>query len=151
MQKLKLTLIFIFTLILSINGWTAIPSSPNSSHTNIYKFDKTAFRIAQMRYFTNLSLKEYEKLKGKKLNVFEKFSFKTSQRRAKKLITSYDREGTLNVLQKIGWLLKGIVLGPIAIAIGYIFLKDEEREYIKWIWFGFAGWVVVLALVLIIV
>lgn len=102
-------------------------------------------RLMQMRLYANLSIKDYEKFRGKKINMVERFLFKTSHHRMKKMLKSYDRDGAVTTLQKISWLLKGIVLGPIALLLGYLLLKGEDRELIKWIWFGFADWAIILA------
>lgn len=64
------------------------------------------------------------------------------------MLKHYSYGDSPTVLQKISWLLKGILLGPIALLIGYLFLKDEERKLIKWIWFGFAGWLIILGIIL---
>jgi lipoprotein signal peptidase len=67
----------------------------------------------------------------------------------KRLLKSYDYGDGSTILQKISWLLKGILLGPIAVLLAYIFLKDEERELIKWAWFGCIGFAAILIGILI--
>lgn len=154
MQKLKFILTIVAILSLHSIGRAASPLSTSASSPTEETFgtdkspSKESIRIAQMKFYSALSLSEYEKLKGKKLNFFEKIAFKSSQQSMKKMLKAYsDGEGP-SIFQKIGWLCKGILLGPIALLIGYLFFKDEERELIKWIWFGFAGFVIILLLVL---
>ncbi len=147
MQKLTFTLFAIF--ILHCNGWTALPSSTfplypkTETVNNPISSGKDQFHIAQMKLFISLTPEKYGELRGKKLNFLEKFSFKVSQRRMKKMLKHYEYGDGPTTLQKISWLLKGLILGPVALLLGYLFLKDEERELIKWIWFGFAGFTIV--------
>jgi hypothetical protein len=107
-----------------------------------------SLRVAQMKMFTNLTITQYEKLSGKKLNFFGRLSFRMSQNRMKKMLKRYDY-GEVSTLQKISWLLKGLLLGPIAVLLAYIFLHDEEAELIKWTWFGFAGWAIIVGIILL--
>lgn len=150
---------FLFTLVtifaLNFIFLTAFASStfPLSSITepasNSSLPKKDQIRIAQMRQFISMTPEEYGKLSGHKLNFLEKFTFKISQNRMKKMLKRYDYGDGPNTLSKISWLIKGLLLGPIALILGYIFLKDDDRELIKWIWFGFAGFsIIVVALLL---
>ncbi|MBS1918289.1 MAG: hypothetical protein JST87_18630 [Bacteroidetes bacterium] len=102
-----------------------------------------------MQLFSKMTIADYEKLKGRKLNFFERLSFKLSQRRAKKMLKYYEYGEGPTTLQKISWLLKGLLLGPIALLLGYLFLKDDDRELIKWIWFGFAGFAAIVVIILL--
>jgi len=153
MKKLILTLVTI--LVLNLHDWAAVPSiSYPMSHKVEIPGDpvqslKIKLRIIQMRQFIELTPEKYWELRGKKLNFVERFSFKTSQRRMKKMLKQYESGDGPTTLQKISWLLKGLILGPIALLIGYLFLKDEERELIKWIWFGFAGFVIIVVALLL--
>jgi hypothetical protein len=65
------------------------------------------------------------------------------------MLKQYDYGDGPNTLSKISWLLKGLLLGPIALLIGYLFLKDDDRELIKWIWFGIAGFAILVAAILL--
>jgi hypothetical protein len=67
----------------------------------------------------------------------------------KKMLKHYEFGDEPTTLQKISWLLKGLLFGPIALLIGYLFFKDEERELIKWIWFGFAGFTIIVVALLL--
>ena len=102
---------------------------------------KQAEQIIKMKWFVKMTTEEYGKLRGKKLNFLERISFKMSQHRMKKMLQQYDY-GEPSIFQKISWLLKGLILGPIALLLVYLFANDEEQELIQWTWFGFAGWVV---------
>jgi hypothetical protein len=83
MRKLIFTLLAVLTL--NFHGWTALPLSTPSSLQKIETADNPVFskekqfRIAQMKLFASLTPEKYGELRGKKLNIFERFSFKTSQ------------------------------------------------------------------------
>ena len=111
---------------------------------------KEMVQLAKMRWFASLSIEDYSELKGKKLNFMERFSFRLSQNRVKKMLKRYDY-GDVTVLQKISMLLKGLLLGPIAVLLAYLFVGEDERELIKWVWFGFAGFVAIIAVILFVV
>jgi hypothetical protein len=155
MRKLKLPLT---TLLIFTAGFYSMAAAPGAAFSVPDKTiiidkpkhsTKDELRLAQMKLFVSLTPGQYEKLKGKKMNFIELFSFKISQRRMKKMIKIYDYGDGPTTLQKISWLLKGLVLGPIALILGYIFLQDEERDLIKWVWFGFAGFAAIIAILLL--
>lgn len=139
-------------LSLSLYGGAAVPSDIRKDTVNVTApvLSKQDVMITKMRILANLSIAQYSALHGKKLNAFEKLSFRLSQKRMKMMLKKYDY-GEVGTLQKISWLLKGLLLGPIAVAIAYIFLQDEERELIKWTWFGFAGFAAVILGILLFV
>ncbi len=152
-QKFRFSLVAIFALnfiFLTAFAASTIPLSSITEPTaNSSLPKKDQIRLAQMRQFISMSPDEYGKLSGHKLNFLERFSFKISQHRMKKMLKRYEYGDGPNTLSKISWLLKGLILGPIALLIGYLFLKDDDRELIKWIWFGFAGFsIIVVALLL---
>ena len=152
-QKLLFTLLSVF--ILNFNARPALPalatfsSTKTEALTNSSQSKEEQLRVAQMKRFAGMSLKDYEQLKGKKLNFIERISFRLSQRRMKKMLMYYDYGEAPTTLQKISWLLKGLLFGPLALLFGYIFMKDDERELIKWIWFGFIGFAAIVALALL--
>ena len=84
-----------------------------------------------MRIFVNMTVEDYGKLSGKKLNFFERFSFKASQRRMRLMLKTYDYGDGLTTLQKISWLIKGLLFGPFPLIraidrynkIGFLFTK----------------------------
>ena len=153
MKMLKSTLIFFCVVVFAFTikaapSVSTIAINPADSISKPTLANNEKLKLQQMQFFAKMTMADYEKLHGSKLNFFEKLSFKLSQRRANKMLKHYNDGDSPTTLQKISWLFKGILLGPIALLIGYIFLKDEERELIKWIWFGFAGWLVILGIIL---
>lgn len=153
MKKSALLATFFAIFLITTNARAAVPASSdfslpdNSTAPPKSKIDQ--LRLAQMKLFAAMTLNDYEKLKGKKLNFMERLTFKISQHRMKKMVRLYEYGEGPTTLQKIGALLKGLLSGPIAVILGYIFLKDDDRELIKWIWFGFAGFAIIIAIILI--
>ena len=137
------------TFVLSTHGYSAVIASSNLVSPEKIETPlpgKNEQILQQMRWFAGLTAKDYGKIRGKKLNFFERLSFKLNQHRVRQMLKDYGDEPT--VFQKISWCFKGLILGPIALLLGYIFMRDEQRELLKWIWFGFAGWCIILALLL---
>ena len=104
-------------------------------------------QIAQLNQFAGITLKQYEIARRRKLNFIERFAFNAAQRRAKHLLKKHTYGDDFTFLQKLSCFLKGFVLGPIAVLLVYLLLKDEERGLIKWIWLGFAALVVTVLIV----
>jgi len=155
MKKLTLLCTLLAIFFLNFNGWASMPSTSLTTAPNSGFIRKTnpnnqdSFRVAQMKSFISMTADDYGKLRGKKLNFLERISFKASQRRMKHLLKYYDYGDGPTTLQKIAALLKGLLLGPIALLLGYLFLKDDQRELIKWIWFGFAGFAAIVVIILL--
>jgi hypothetical protein len=151
-MRLKKT-IFPVAIVFLLNfiSFSSVASLPVASTPGriVYKdiAPQRELMLQQMKWFVKLTPSEYGKLMGKKLNFVEKISFNLSQHRMKRMLKHWDEPTTL---QKISWFAKGLVLGPIAVLLAYIFLKDDERELIKWAWFGFATLAVVIGVLLLV-
>ena len=140
------------TFTLSFNGHSSVTVSSSLILPKMIEENppsKKEQMLQQMKWFVSLTPAAYGKLRGKKLNFFEKISFRLNQHRVKQMLKQYIYGEGPTTLQKISWCFKGLILGPIALILGYIFLRDEERELLKWIWFGFAGWCIILAIILL--
>jgi hypothetical protein len=86
-----------------------------------------------MRWFANVSVTDYEKYSGKKLGFFGKIAFKMNRRQMQRKLKRHDYEDEASTLSKISWFCKGFILGPIGVALAYIFLPGETG-LIKWAW-----------------
>jgi hypothetical protein len=150
-MKLK-KIFFAFAAIIALNFISpdafaiapGLSASRNEAIDNSHLTYKDQLRVAQMKMFISLTPDQYGKLRGKKLNFFGRIALRLTQHRMKQMLKSYDYGDGPDTLQKISWLLKGLLLGPIALILGYIFLKDDDRELIKWIWFGFIGFTAIV-------
>ncbi len=98
-----------------------------------------------MKWFVNLSVKDYGKMRGKKLNFFEKFSFKLTQHRMKqhlKAAGSSESEG-------VNWLglAAGLFLGPLGVLGAYLF--SDDKNLIKWSWIGCGVWALIVLIIIL--
>jgi hypothetical protein len=106
-----------------------------------------------VKQFLALTPKEYEKLSGKKLSISQKVSLKLAQAKVKKMakqnkqIDLYKMNAGVDTTDfSIGGFVLGLLLGIIGVLIAYLI---GDRSVIKWSWIGFAIWVGIVLLVLI--
>jgi len=112
-----------------------------------------------------INVKDYEKLTGKHLNFFQKFTFKAGQKNLrnsiaadgtitnKKLLKAMS-DGDHSVGFHLGGFALGFFLGLIGVLLAYLIGGDEDvkKNRAKWAWIGFGLFVVVyLVLILVIV
>jgi hypothetical protein len=106
-----------------------------------------------VKQFLALTPREYEKLTGKKLSLPQKVSLKLAQAKVKKMskknkqvdLYKFDAGVDTNDFS-IGGFVLGVLLGPIGVLIGYLI---GDTAVIKWSWIGFAVWLAIVLLVLI--
>jgi len=142
--------VLLMALVINNYGWSAMPIMKESlpyAMKNSHELKSDSARINQIKMLSALTAAKYGELKGKKLNALQRLAFNLSKQRMKSLLKHLSAEP--NILSKISWLLKGVLLGPIALAIGYLIFKDEDRELIKWIWFGCIGFAIIAAIILL--
>ena len=150
MKKQKMVLVLLMALVINNYGWSAMPIMKESlpyAMNNSHELKTDSASINQIKMLSALTAAKYGELKGKKLNALQRLAFNLSKQRMKSLLKHLSAEP--NILSKISWLLKGVLLGPIALAIGYLIFKDEDRELIKWIWFGCIGFAIIAAIILL--
>ncbi len=152
-EKLRLTLLIVCTFRLTFTTKasfiisTGATSTASTSFARLPSDTREQIEVLQMRHFAKLTIPDYEKLTGKKLNIFQRLSFRLTKHRINNMLKAYDYGDGPTTLEKISWFIKGLILGPIALILGYIFLHDQDRALIKWIWFGFAGFVIIIGVI----
>ena len=106
-----------------------------------------------VKQFLALTPKEYQKLTGKKMSLSQKVSLKLAQAKVKKMskqnkhVDLYKFDAGVDTSDfSIGGFVLGVLLGPIGVLIGYLI---GDRSVIKWSWIGFAVWLAIVLLVLI--
>jgi hypothetical protein len=129
--------------ILSVNPTLkVVPASAiGNTPTNLSKEQKLQF----MKWFTSLTPKEYGAIRGKKLNFFEKVSFKLVQYRMKQQLKSAYSDGSDG--PNWGGLALGFFLGLLGVLGAYIF--SDDSNFIKWTWIGCGIWIVLVLLIII--
>lgn len=154
MKRYFLLLLFTFALIGTseqIYAFTppvlAIPMDP------VITPKPSPFAGMTVKQFLALTPKEYQKLTGKKLSLAQKVSLKLAQVKVKKMsrqnkqVDLYKFDAGVDTTDfSIGGFVLGILLGPIGVLIGYLI---GDTSVIKWSWIGFAVWLAIVLLVLI--
>ena len=113
---------------------------------------------------STISTKDFQSLSGKKMNFFERLSFKLGQRKLKKLINA---DGTLNnrILNKLksfqsnepdngDLFLKGFLMGLVLGLFGVLICAaaghgENKKSMMKGAWIGFGIWLLIVLLIVI--
>jgi hypothetical protein len=158
-MKRILILLFAVTVVSTAFASYFVPSAAKKA-TEVYL--PIGKNMVSLKDFSQMSVKDYEKITGNHLNFFQRMTFKAGQ---KKLRNSIAADGTITnkKLSKllssgdgtngfnIGWLLLGFFLGLIGVLLSYIINgePDVKKNRQKWAWIGFGVWIVVLLLTLL--
>mgnify|MGYP001190523782 CR=1 FL=1 len=148
-MKSLLSLLLIFLVLpFSGNSSSALPVHEKTVESNL-------INTITVKDFLSLSVAEYEKLTGKKLQFTGKLSFKLMRHQVKKAVKKgklqessmlFASISVFDDFNMLGFIL-GFLLGPIGVAIGYL-TKDEN--IIKWTWMGFGAWALILVIAILI-
>ncbi len=155
----------ILLLVLAIGGISFAayigPSSTAPKATEVFLPLGNNTQVSLMD-LSKMTVKDYQELTGKHLNLFQKLGFKMAQKKMRKAISS---DGTVNnkKLSKMmaagdftgdfngGWFAIGILLGLIGVLLSYVIPGDESVKHNrqKWAWLGLGVVVVIVLLALI--
>lgn len=143
MKKIKLLLlaafsIYAFSGVNMAYGFSVIKPVTNAELPS----SLAAFKYLKASEFVKLSVKEFNDLTGKKLNFFQRLSFKITKMKMKHdlkknpdlKITDYvDGNGTFTI--DILWLILGFLVG-IGVIAGYLTKQEQYKITSAWIGFG---------------
>lgn len=139
---------------------TVIEAPPRNANEIFVPLGNSGKKISLMD-LSQVSIKEFESLTGKKMKFTEKITLKLAQRDLRK---SINEDGTLNSkkLEKslkkfadgesgfhIGGFALGFLLGLIGVLIAYLIKDDKKSNRVKWAWLGLAAWLVILLIALV--
>jgi hypothetical protein len=100
--------------------------------------------------FLSLTPKKYKELTGKKLSITQKISLKLAQKKVRKALKnneSIDSATMANAVDtsdfNIGGFVLGLLLSVIGVLIAYLI---GDTNVIKWAWIGFAVFLVIFLL-----
>jgi hypothetical protein len=109
--------------------------------------------LRSIEEFLTLTPKKYKELTGRKMSLPQKVSLKIAQQKVKKAVrkgktvdlNAVAREVDTSDFNIAGFVL-GLLLGIIGVLIAYLI---GDSNIVKWAWIGFAVWVGLVLLVLI--
>ncbi len=131
-------------LFMMQNGFSAVPFAiPSPESPNQEAIRKKERERIIMQQIVKLTPREYGELRGKKLNFFERLTFKATQKRMKMELQKADTFSGFNA----GGFFLGLLLGILGVIGAYIFSTDENFR--KWTWIGFGVAVVLYLLVFV--
>jgi hypothetical protein len=158
MKRFLLVLSVIFAMsAYAVNNLSVVtpvvtPVAPNAEQLKIPIGNGNSVSLLQL---SKMSVKEYEQLSGKKMNFFNRLSFKATQR---KLAGSIDADGKITDKKMLkalgsssgsdggfhlGGFLLGLFVGLIGVLIAYLIKDEKKRSRVKWAWIGFAIWIAI--------
>lgn len=162
---MKKIVLFFAALAVITSSFATI--TPLSSKVPVIRADQMFFPVGKtgktisLLELSRISVKDFQALTGRKMNFFDKMSFKVAQ---KKVRDNIDRDGTFNnkKIQKaltsrhkdgesgfhLGGFALGFLLGLIGVLVAYLINDDYKRNRVKWAWIGVAA-SIVLSLILI--
>ena len=152
---LKVSFLFIAILLFNFSSSavvipvsTVIPAKVTESVAK-----PSPFAGMTVQDFLALTPKKFKELTGKKMSMSQKISLKIAQRKVKKMVKNNEQVDLYKVAPgvdtsdfSIGGFVLGLLLGIIGILIAYLI---GDRSVIKWAWLGFAVWIVILLLALL--
>ena len=110
---------------------------------------------------SQIRVKDFENLTGKKMKLVDKIGFKIGQRGLKKSINS---DGSFNKTKidkyfsradvtsgfHLGGFALGFLLSIIGVLIAYLIKDDKKQARVKWAWIGFAVSLVIILIAAVI-
>ncbi len=150
-QKLTFSILALLFLTISQNLQATVDATYVS--TNPTLGEPRPLVLRNIQEFLTLTPKKYQELTGKKMSLPQKISLKIAQHKVKKAMKK-GRAVDLNAMSKgvdtsdfnIGGFVLGLLLGIIGVLIAYLI---GDSNIVKWAWIGFAVWVGIVLLVLI--
>ena len=110
---------------------------------------------------SRMSVKDVELVSGRKMKFADRLTFRAAQHKLRQQIS---RDGTIDSKKfikklnkaengsgfNLGGFALGFLLGLIGVLIAYLIKGDDQAARRKWAWIGFAIWVVIWLILLLI-
>ena len=123
--------------------WPSIAELPSNANYIFLPVGSSGQTISLMA-LSKISIGEFELLKGKKLNFFDRIGFKLGQRQLRNKIADDDSGSNF------GGFALGFGLNIWGILIAYLINDEKKRQRVKWAWIGFGTLAVLVSLFAII-
>lgn len=140
----------LFILLSSAFAFKPVHETPlKASDIRIYISKENSISLMEL---ATMSRSEFEKIRGKKLNLFERMHLKIAQHKLRNDINSngeligkkYEKLSGPDDGMKgstgfhLGGAALGFFLGIIGVLIAYLLKDGPKKNRIKWAWIGFA-------------
>ncbi len=139
MRKLLLGLIVLLSL--NVANASFVPADSAKAAVDKAATIKKQQELAVMKMVSEMSVKDYETMTGKKMKLVDKLAFKALKSRfAQKMAGDNDGSGF-----NIGGFLLGFFLGIIGALLSFI---SKDRNFRKWAFIGWGVWIVIALIIL---
>lgn len=146
-------LLMLFALVFQGAHAFVTPMAVPAEKESVITPAPSPFAGMSIQDFVTMSPKKYAELTGKKLSLSQKISLKIAQAKVKKAMKKNKDIQLMNYTQgidtsdfSIGGFVLGLLLGVIGVLIAYLI---GDQAVIKWSWYGFAVWGIIVLLALI--
>jgi len=134
--------------------------SAHKKATEIYIPIGGTTKAISLADLSTISIRDFEQLSGRHLNLFDRMEFKLAQRKLRKSINAdgtisnrkmerFFERGDPSTGFNIGGFALGFFVGLIGVLIAYLINDDYKRNRVKWAWIGFGAFVLLYAALLI--
>ena len=153
MKKTFILFLLIAVVSASYSSTNTIPVSstnPSIKATDVYVPIGKNGQLISLMDLSQISVKDFEKLSGKKMKMMEKVNFKMKQRELQKNI-NYDGSFSKKRVEKyfnkaalaggafsLSGLALGLFLSLIGVLIAYLITTGDKKGRITWAWIGAA-------------
>lgn len=125
------------------------PAKPLVKATEVYVPIGKAGQFISLMELSQIKVKDYEALAGKKMKFLDKVNFKIGQRELKKSINhdgtfsnkrveKYFNKAALGGAFSLSGLALGLFLSLIGVLIAYLITTGDKKGRITWAWIGAA-------------
>ena len=134
----------------STNSIPLSSTNPSIKATEVYVPIGKNGQLISLMDLSQISVKDFENLSGKKMKMMEKVNFKMKQRELKKNI-NYDGSSSKKRVEKyfnkaalaggafsLSGLALGLFLSLIGVLIAYLITTGDKKGRITWAWIGAA-------------
>jgi len=144
----------------STNSIPVSSTNPSIKATEVYVPVGKNGHLISLMDLSQISVKEFESLSGKKMKMMEKVNFKMKQRElkkninydgsfSKKRVEKYFNKAALGGAFSLSGLALGLFLSLIGVLIAYLITTGDKKGRITWAWIGAAIGFIIWGAVLI--
>ena len=152
MKKTFILFLLIAVVSTTYSSTNSIPVSstnPSIKATEVYVPVGKNGQLISLMDLSQISVKEFESLSGKKMKMMEKVNFKMKQRElkkninydgsfSKKRVEKYFNKAALGGAFSLSGLALGLFLSLIGVLIAYLITTGDKKGRIIWAWVGCA-------------